>query len=262
VDPKAWERFLSQRNAALLGCDFVTTFKDTYIWEVGKDFVMADFENLSLYMAGVFTPKDPSYRNVILTGRTFLQEVDDRRGMANQIFIKLDNRSYADEAKTAAEALDFPIKIHVEPAQEALDQAIDDLNDMLRYASYVILFTSFIILICLANTISMSTYDRAQEIGILRSIGFERPRVLGLILVESAALGLIGGALGCLAAYLTLTMGNQSFSIRGYTIPLEMRPVLLSVGLGASLIVGIVGGFLPAIKASRAKIVESLRKAE
>jgi putative ABC transport system permease protein len=229
---------------------------------VGKEFVMADFDDLSLYMAGVFKPKDPAYKNVILTGRVFLQEVEDRRGMANQIFVKLKDRKLADQSESAIEAIDFPVEIHVEAGQEALDQAMDDMNDMLRYASYVILFTSLVILICIANTISMSTYDRSQEIGVLRSLGFERSRVLKIILFESAALGVIGGALGCVVAYLVLTFGNQSFSMRGFTIPLEMRPELLVLGLGASLVVGIVGGILPSIRASRLKIVESLRKAE
>lgn len=262
VEPEAWERFMSKRNAALLGCDFVTTFKDTYIWEVGKDFVMADFHDLSLYMAGVFTPKDPSYRNVILTDKTFLQEVDDKRGIANQIFVMLENREHAGSVIDGIKKLSFPVKIHVEPLQEALDQAIDDLNDMLLYASYVILFTSFVILLCIANTISMSTQDRAQEIGVLRSLGFERYRILGLILAESITLGLFGGAIGCLGAYLMLTLGNQNFSMRGFTVPLEMRPILLFVGIGASLVVGFIGGLLPAIRASRVPIVISLRKAD
>jgi len=262
VSPEAWERFAQKRNAALLGCDFVTTFKDKYIWEVGKDFVMADFEGLSLHMAGVFTPKDPTYRNVILTDLTFLQEVDGKRGIANQIFVKLDNRLNADRAKAEIEAMDFPIKVHVEPAQEALDQAMDDLNDMLRYAAYVILFTALVILLCIANTISMSTYDRGQEIGVLRALGFERGRLLKLVLMESAALGVIGGLVGCTAAFLMLALGDQQLAVRGFTIPIRLRPELLAAGVGASLVVGLLGGVLPAMRASRLPIVESLRKAD
>jgi len=262
VSPETWKKFVSKRNAALLGCDFVTAFRDKYVWEEGKEFVMADFEGMSLYMAGVFTPKDPSYRNVILTGRVFLQEVEDRRGVANQVFIEIDNRQNAGKTMSAIEAMDFPVKIHVEPAKEAMDQAMDDLNDMLGYASWVILFTGLVILVCIANTISMSTYDRLQEIGILRSIGFERSRVFRIILTESTMLGLMGGAVGCLAAYLLLSLGNQQFCMRGITIPLRMRHELFAVGLGMSVVVGLAGGILPAFKASRATIVASLRKAE
>jgi len=160
------------------------------------------------------------------------------------------------------EELSFPVDVHVEPAQEAKDQAIKDFNDVLTYASYVILFASLVILICIANTISMSTYDRAQEIGVLRSLGFERSRILKLILMESGMIGLIGGVMGCIAAYLILHFGNQSFAAMGVTVPLKLRPELLGVGIGASLLVGLIGGIMPAIKASRMKIVESLRKAD
>lgn len=262
VDPKAWERFKSQRNAALLGCDFVTTYQDQYVWEVGKDFAMADFEGMTLYMAGQFTPKDPVYRNIILTGRTFLQEIDDARGVANQVLVKIDNRSHGEKVMSAVEKISFPVDIHVEPAQEAKDQAIKDLNDVLDYATYVIIFSSLVIFICIANTISMTTYDRAQEIGVLRSIGFERGRVLKLILMESAMLGLIGGVVGCIAAFLLLHFGNQSFAAMGVTIPLKLEPQLLGMGIAASLAVGLIGGILPAFRASRLKIVESLRKAD
>jgi len=267
VDPKAWELFKTKRNAALLGCDFVNnyrddTYKDRYSWKVGEDFVMADFQGMSLYMAGVFTPRDPAYRNIILTDRIFLQEIDDLRGVANQVLIRIDNRLEAENVMREIEELSFPVDVHVEPAQEAKDQAIKDFNDVLTYASYVILFASLVILICIANTISMSTYDRAQEIGVLRSLGFERSRILKLILMESGMIGLIGGVMGCIAAYLILHFGNQSFAAMGVTVPLKLRPELLGVGIGASLLVGLIGGIMPAIKASRMKIVESLRKAD
>lgn len=261
--PGAWETFLSRKNAALLGCDFVTTFKDRYIWEVGKDFVMADFDNLSLHMAGVFTPRDPTYKSVILTDRIFLQEVEERRGMANQVFVKLDDREHAKAAISAINGMkDYPKDIRAEPAQMALDQAIDDLNDMLRYAGYVILFTSLVILLCIANTISMSVRDRIQEIGTLRSIGFGKPRVMNLVMAESVLLSLLGGTLGCLAAFIAVNVTDQSFAMRGYTIPIAVRPILLGTGIGASLIVGLVGGLLPAYGASRLDIVESLKRAD
>jgi len=261
--PGAWEEFLSKKNAALLGCDFVTAFDDKYIWEVGKEFVMADFNDLSLHMAGVFTPSDPTYKSVILTGRIFLQEVEERRGVANQVFVKVDDRVNTKTAVTAINNMQgYPKDIRAEPAQMALDQAIDDLNDMLRYAGYVILFTSLVILLCIANTISMSVRDRFQEIGTLRSIGFGKPRIMSLVIAESVLLSLLGGTVGCLAAFILVNITNQDFVMRGYTIPVAVRPVLLATGIGASLVVGFVGGLIPALGASRLDIVESLKRAD
>jgi len=262
VDPQKWESFLAKRNGALLGIDIVTRFRDRYVWEEGAEFAMADFDGLTLYMAGVFTPRDPAYRNVILADRVFLQEVDEQRGVSHQIFVRIDDRDFAGTVCSAIDGLDFPVALHTEPAQVALDQAIDDLNDMLRYAGYVIVFTALVILLCIANTISMSTYDRSQEIGILRSLGFERSRIMRLVLAESVMLSVLGGVLGCAAAYLMLTLTQQQLSLRGQTIPLVMRPVLLALAVGASFLVGLAGGFLPALNAARLNIVKSLRNVE
>jgi len=262
LEPGVWEKFCSKRNGALLGIDIVTKYSDQYVWKEDGEFAMADFEGLSLFMAGTFTPRDPAYRNVILADRVFLQDVDGSRGVSHQIFVKIEDRDGAEGICTAIDNLDFPIKTHTEPAQVALDQALDDLNDMLKYAGYVIVFSALVIFLCIANTISMSTYDRTQEIGILRAMGFEQPRVLRLVLAESVLLSLLGGALGCVAAFLIITFSNQELALRGVSIPIVMRPVILGLGIVASLIVGFAGGLIPAFNASRLNIVRSLRNVE
>ena len=262
VDSKAWDAFMSRRNGALLGVDIVGKYRDKYVWVEGMEFAMADFQGLSLFMAGVFTPRNPSYRNVILVDRAFLQEVDDKRGIAHQFFVKIDHRDSASKVAAAIDEMDFPVDLNAEPAQAALDQALDDLDDLLRYAGYVVVFTALTIFICITNSVGMSTYDRTQEIGVLRSLGFERPRVRNLVLLESILLSLIGGIVGCGAAYILLMFSPQDVSIRGVTVPIIMRPVMLGLGIAASLVVGVVGGLLPAIKASRLDIVASLRNVE
>jgi putative ABC transport system permease protein len=262
VDPKAWEDFLAKRNGALLGTDLVNRYKDEYVWEVGKEFAIADFDGLSLFMAGEFIPRDSAYKSVILADRVYLQEVDALRGICHQLFVKIDDRKNSNRIAAAIDDLDFPVKPNTESAQVALDQAFDDLNDMLRYAGYVIIFTVLVIFLCIANTISMSTYDRTQEIGVLRSMGFERSRIMQIVLAESVLLSLLGGVLGCGAAFLVLELAEQVIFLRGVAVPIVMRPVILSLGIGASLLVGLLGGILPAFNASRLNIVKSLRNVE
>jgi len=223
---------------------------------------MADFDDLSLFMAGVFTPREPAYRNIIITDRVFLQEADGKRGVANQIFVSIDDRENTEAVLSAIAAIDFPVNVHAEPLRVALDHAIDDLNDMLRYAGYVIAFASLVILLCIANTISMSTHDRTQEIGVLRSLGFERSRIMKLVLSESIALSFLGGALGCITVFLILSFSGQTIAVRGFTVPLFMSPSILAIGIAASFAVGLAGGFLPALRASRIDIVKSLRNVD
>lgn len=253
---------MSKRNAALLGCDFVTTFSGKYVWEVGKEFGMADFHGLSLFMAGSFTPRDPSYRNVILTDRVFLQEIDSKRGVANHILAKIDHQAHLFDVIAQIEAIPFPVKVRAASAQMALDKAVEDLDDMLEYAKFVIIFMSIIMLLCVGNAISMSTHDRTQEMGTLRSIGFERPHIISLILWESVLLSLLGGLLGCGAAYLILHFAGHQLAASGVTIAISMRPGIALLGLAASLCIGFMGGILPAVRTSRLNIVKALKRME
>jgi ABC-type antimicrobial peptide transport system permease subunit len=103
---------------------------------------------------------------------------------------------------------------------------------------------------------------RTAEIGTLRALGFQRGSVLAAFLGESLLLALAGGLAGLAAAsFLTAitvsTTNFQSFSELAFSFALTPRIVVQS--LAFALLMGFVGGFLPAIKASRMKIVDALR---
>ncbi|MGZ9030636.1 MAG: ABC transporter permease [Burkholderiaceae bacterium] len=111
-------------------------------------------------------------------------------------------------------------------------------------------------------TMYAAVATRTGEIGTLRALGFQRGSILVAFLGESLLLALVGGLAGLLAAsFLTAitvsTTNFQSFSELAFSFTLTPRIVLQS--LAFALLMGFVGGFLPAIKASRMKIVDALR---
>lgn len=264
VAPEVWNEFRARRNGALLGIDIANDegISDRYIWEQGREFVMADFGDLSLYMAGTFVPKDPTLRSVILTGDLFLQEVDDRRGIANQLIVSV--RHHDDGARVAAAiaALDAPVKLHAETMQAAFDQAVEDLDEMLAYARHVILAVGIVIFVGLANATSMSVRDRRREVGVLRSLGFTRRRITALIASESLLLALLGGLIGCVGAWGAIKAANVSVSVGSYTFPVTVAVTLVAAAVASSALVGLVGGLPAGVGASRRPIVESLRSAD
>ena len=208
VDDGAFAEFLSRRNGALLGVDIAgdRNMKQRYVWETGKEFAISDFGGLTLYMAGVFTPKDPTLRSVILVGDLFLEEVDNRRGEGNQVLVKIGHRDDAPRVAKAIDALDFPVKLQTSTQQAALDQAVADLDEMLRYAAHVIAAVAIVIFIGLANATSMAVRERVREVGMLRSLGFSRRKVVSLIAGEAFSLSLAGGLIGCGVAYLMISL--------------------------------------------------------
>jgi ABC-type antimicrobial peptide transport system permease subunit len=111
-------------------------------------------------------------------------------------------------------------------------------------------------------TMYSAVATRTGEIGTMRALGFKRVSIMGAFVVESLFLGLIGGCLGLFfASFLQLltisTMNFQTFSELAFSFNLTFS--IIWKGLGFSLVMGFVGGVLPAIRASRMNIIESLR---
>ena len=111
-------------------------------------------------------------------------------------------------------------------------------------------------------TMYSAVATRTGEIGTMRALGFKKISILGAFIVEALFLGLIGGCFGLfLASFLQLftisTLNFQTFSELAFSFTLTFG--IVWKGLGFSLIMGFVGGALPAVRAARMNIVESLR---
>ena len=113
-------------------------------------------------------------------------------------------------------------------------------------------------------TMYTAVATRAREIATLRALGFNTTSVLVWVLAESLGLGIIGGAIGGIAAYLafngyqTSTMNFQTFTQVAFAF--RVTPELLGMGLFYALMMGFVGGLLPAIRAARLPIASALRE--
>lgn len=112
-------------------------------------------------------------------------------------------------------------------------------------------------------TMYAAVANRTTEIGTLRALGFMKSSILTAFILESLFLGLLGGILGLFAAsFMQLatisTMNWQTFAelAFGFTLTFEIA----WKSLAFSLIMGFIGGLLPAFRAARMNIVESLRE--
>jgi ABC-type antimicrobial peptide transport system permease subunit len=111
-------------------------------------------------------------------------------------------------------------------------------------------------------TMYAAVSNRTVEIGTLRALGFQRRNILIAFLMEALLLGFIGGCAGLfLASFMQLftvsTMNFQTFSELAFSFTLTFD--ILYQAMGFSLIMGLLGGVLPAIRASRMEIVEAFR---
>jgi putative ABC transport system permease protein len=113
-------------------------------------------------------------------------------------------------------------------------------------------------------TMYTAVSTRSREIATLRALGFNATSVVVSVMAESLALAAIGGVIGGLVAYLafngyqTSTMNFQTFSQVAFAF--RVTPALLILGLVYALLMGLVGGLFPAIRAARLPIPSALRE--
>jgi len=112
-----------------------------------------------------------------------------------------------------------------------------------------------------ANTMYAAVAGRSREIATLRALGFNRASILSSFLLESMALCLLGGIVGCIG---TLPFNGMSsgtgISFNEVTFSFNFGPRVLLQGVLLALTAGLLGGFFPAVRAVRTNIVKALRE--
>jgi putative ABC transport system permease protein len=114
------------------------------------------------------------------------------------------------------------------------------------------------------NTMYSAVANRTREIATLRALGFGGSPVVISVLIEAVLLSLVGGLIGgglawaAFDGYQTATMNFQSFSQVAFAF--KVGPDLLARGLTYAVIMGLLGGLFPAIRAARMPVVTALRQ--
>lgn len=103
------------------------------------------------------------------------------------------------------------------------------------------------------NIMFVSVTERTREIGIRKAIGAPKRAILSQFLFESSTISLIGGFLGLLAAFGVTSLINSLL------MPARISPGIVVVALLVSVMVGVLSGIIPAIKAARQNPIEALR---
>jgi putative ABC transport system permease protein len=143
-------------------------------------------------------------------------------------------------------------------AQEQLASALGFVNTFLLVVAGVSLFVGALIIF---NVFSMLLARRTRELALLRAVGASRGQVLGSVVVEAVAVGLLGSALGLglgllVALALQAVVGSIGFEIPAQ-VPVDGTTVAITVGAG--LVVTVLSAVLPAVRASRIAPVAALR---
>jgi len=218
-------------------------------------------------VAGVMEEGSASFSSEIWTRDLHVQA---NFGRENSYCSYIVRTGGADKAKLAVQELkNFKSERNLQAYTERDYYAkMTDTSKQFSAASYVVAFIMAIGgVLGIMNTMYAAISQRSKDIGVLRLMGYRRWQILLSFQFESMIIAILGGTLGCILAYLAFD-GTTVTSIissgqggGGKTIVLRLTcdfQVLLS-GLIFTLVMGAVGGFIPAFSAMRLRPLESLK---
>jgi putative ABC transport system permease protein len=210
-------------------------------------------------VVGVFDAGRTGFDSEIWGDAEQMLQAFRRTGFSAVIFKLVDSERF-DAMKTAIES---DPRLTLEAKRETRFYA-DQSEALSKFISYLGTTISVIFSIGAMITMYASVASRTAEIGTLRALGFSRSAVLLAFLGESLLLGLIGGVIGLVCAsfmqaFSISTMNFQTFAELAFRF--VMTPGIVVAALLFAMFMGFVGGFLPAARAARLKIVDALRAA-
>jgi putative ABC transport system permease protein len=275
--PDQFQAYLRDMRGALIGKDVA----EKYGFKIGDTFQMESMippyrvkGPLQFVVRGIYDADTVAHPNANL-GMMFFhfkylyETIQGRAGSyagAGTFSIRVANASQAAAVAKAIDAnfenSDVQTKTETESAFIAGFMAlIGNLTTLLNGIGLAVAFT---ILLVTANTMSMAVRERRTEIAVLKTLGFSSTLVMSLVLVESFALGALGGGLGLLLAQLLVAnLADLPFMglVLGNFPGLSVSPQVALVTFSAAVVLGIGAGVFPAMGAYRARITDMLRQA-
>ena len=215
------------------------------------------------YVAGIFADRGSVAQGEVWTDATVLQNAYNRGTSFQSVRVQLHGA--ADLAPyTALLKADPRLTVRVMSERTFYQEQSRIITTLIETVGTIIgLLMGLGAIFAALNTMYSTVAARTREIATLRAVGFGAAPVVASVLTEAMLLGLAGGLLGCLAAWLgfngieTSTMNWASFS--QITFAFKVTPALMLRGLRYGLMLALIGGLLPAIRAARQSVVAGLR---
>lgn len=173
-----------------------------------------------------------------------IDDPDSAARIAGEIDGKFANTPY--ETKTDTE----------QQFQSSFASMFGNLNLLLGSIAVAVVITTLFVA---ANTMAMSVRERTTEIAVMRTLGFTSRLIFAFIAGEGLLMSMVGGLIGAGLARLIITPDNLGIA-GGFVPAFGVNGANAAAGVGVSVVIGLVAGIIPAIMASRLKIVDALRR--
>lgn len=239
---------LTSRKQILLGKVTAKNFKR----KIGDSFRInkIDFEVAGIYETGVSMEDGGAVIALDAAQRAF-----DKKKQVSYYALKLQDVRRTDEIKNKIETRWK--KLMATRSGDANMQS-ESLQLYRSFGWFLGIFAVLVGGLGMMITMLMSVMERTREIGVLRALGWRRRRIVLMIVCEALVLALIGGALG-IALGLGLIQLTQFVPAVETLLKGVVTPQMFAQAMSIALVLGVVGGILPALRAARLQPVDAMR---
>lgn len=214
-------------------------------------------------VAGHFAADGSAYESEIWAGERLVAEFGRRGGTFSSMLVQLESEAafdgFADDVRN-----DKRLTAWAQKESEYYAAQSESTTQLINAVGILIgVIMSIGAIFAALNTMYAAVSTRTVEIATLRALGFRRLPIFITVISESMILALLGGAVGGGLSYLALN-GYRASSAGGafnqVSFQFQVTPELLTTGLIISLLLGLIGGSIPAISAVRMSIIDGLKK--
>jgi putative ABC transport system permease protein len=228
--------------------------------KIGKTFELK--KNRPVTVVGVFSAAGSAFESEVWADIDTVRTSFGREGHYSSVTVKLDATSKLEQF-TASVENEKQIGLEASSEREYYEKQSEGMSIFILAMGVIIsLFLSIGAMIGAMITMYAAVAQRTREIGTLRALGFSRLSIMFSFLFESFILALVGGIIGSLAA---IAMGMVHFSMMNFVtwseivFTFEPTPKILITSAVIGGVMGIFGGFFPALRASRTSPIEAMR---
>ncbi|MCZ6837347.1 MAG: ABC transporter permease [Planctomycetota bacterium] len=219
---------------------------------------------ITVYVAGIIGSDEPQDRNVAYTHLSFIQEASKRGGtggIVTQFNVKVDDPG---QLESVADAIDAEFARDQEPTSTYAEKAFvaraaSDILEIVNFATWLGWGSLAAVFALVANAIVLAVQDRIRDLAVLQTLGYSSSLIGNLIVAEGALMGLSGGLVGALLAFLVIDQGRFSLTMEGLNVEIASDPMIIVFGIFMSIALGVLAGLVPAWQASRREIASCFR---
>ncbi len=220
-----------------------------------------EINNVDWRVVGLFDADGGAYDSEIWAGYRDMAQVW-QRPIYSSILLKAESLEAADQLSQRISG-DQRIQLNALSQPDYYAQQTISSVGLKALTAFITLILGIGACFAIMNMMYGAVMSRRQEVATLRALGFRRRSILGSFLVESAVLSLLGGALGCILGSLFngYSAGTSNFSSFSEVVfNFRVTQEVIGLSMAFSLVMGVIGGILPARRAATVRLIDVLRE--